>query len=238
MKKEEFNKNHKELADYYGYTIPISDFFQCSLSADCVIFGYEDNDVKVLLIKRGAEPFRGQWALPGDLMYPDENLNCAALRILKDLTGIENLFMEQAGAFGDTGRHPIGRVVTVSYYALVNIEDYNPKAHSWADSLEWHSLSKIPKLAFDHREILDSALLKLKANVWSRPVGLNMLPPKFTLNDVQRLYELILNEEFDKANFRKRILNSDFLRPLGEFESNVRHRPAKLYSVSESYSIN
>lgn len=176
----------------------------------------------------------GKWALPGDLMYPDENLNCAAMRVLRDLTGIENLFMEQAHTFGEKDRHPIGRVITVSYYALVNIEDYNPKPHSWAKDLEWHSLSNIPELAFDHRNILSGAMQKLRTNLWSRPVGLNMLPQKFTLNDVQQLYELILSEKFDKANFRKRMLNSDFITPLEEQQSNVRHRPAKLYKLTDN----
>ncbi|NND93722.1 MAG: NUDIX hydrolase [Flavobacteriales bacterium] len=218
--------------------MPLSDFFQCSLSVDCVIFGFHHNDVKVLLIKRGAEPFLGDWALPGDLMYPDENLNCAAMRVLRSLTGIENLFMEQAHTFGEKERHPIGRVITVSYYALVNIEDYNPKALSWADSLEWHSLADIPDLAFDHRNILATAMQKLRTNLWTRPVGLNMLPEKFTLNDVQQLYELILNEKFDKANFRKRMLNSDFIKPLMEQQSNVRHRPAKLYTATDTLNHN
>ena len=144
------------------------------------------------------------------------------------------LFMEQASSFGRTDRHPIGRVITVSYYALVNIEDYNPKPLAWAEEVEWISLSEIPSLAFDHKEVLDGAITKLKKDLWTRPIGFNMLPEKFTLKDVQDLYEMILNTKFDKANFRKKMLSSDFLEPLEEMQSNVRHRPAKLYKVSES----
>ncbi len=234
LKKKNSISNSKELTAHYDYKIPLDDFFQCALSVDCVIFGYHGNDVKMLLIKRGAAPFKGEWALPGDLMYPDENLNCAAQRVLKSLTGIDDLFMEQATSFGKTDRHPVGRVITVSYYALVNIEDYRPEALSWADELEWISLSEIPALAFDHKDILDSAIYKLKKDLWTRPIGFKMLPEKFTLKDVQQLYELILNTKFDKSNFRKKMLSSEFLEPLGELQSNVRHRPAKLYKVSES----
>jgi 8-oxo-dGTP diphosphatase len=199
-----------------------------------VIFGYKDNDVKVLLIKRGANPFKGQWALPGDLMYPNENLNCAAERVLKELTGIDNLFMQQASSFGRLDRHPVGRVITVSYYALVNIIEYKPSASAWAEKSKWHSLSSLPELAFDHREILDKAMHTLRQDLKMRPIGFNLLPEKFTLKDVQQFYELILDKKFDKANFRKKMLSSDFLEPLEELETNVSHRPAKLYKLSEN----
>lgn len=223
----------KDPSDSYGYSIPLKDFFSCALSVDCAIFGYEDNDVKILLIKRGAEPFKNSWALPGDLMYPRENLEDAAQRVLKSLTGIENLFMEQAHSFGGVQRHPTGRVITVSYYSLVNIQDYKPKASSWAKKLKWHSLKEIPDLAFDHRDILDSSVHSLRKNLRTRLIGFNLLPEKFTLKDVQQLYELILDQKFDKANFRKKVLASDFLEPLDEVESNVPYRPAKLYKLAD-----
>lgn len=230
----DLNREYHDPEEFYGYEIPLEDFFQCALSVDCVIFGYKNNDVKVLLIKRGAKPFKGHWALPGDLMYPDENLNCAAERVLKNLTGIDDLFMQQAGSFGQKGRHPVGRVITVSYYALVNVLEYKPSASAWAKKLKWHSLSALPELAFDHREILDKAMFTLRQDLRMRPIGFNLLPEKFTLKDVQQFYELILDKKFDKANFRKKMLSSDFLEPLEELETNVSHRPAKLYKLSEN----
>lgn len=215
------------------YRIPFNDFFQCALSVDCVIFGFKGDELQVLLIKRGAEPFKGHWALPGDLMYPDENLRQAAKRVLEDLTGIQNLFMEQSATFSNARRHPQGRVVTVSYYALVNIEQYRPKAASWASHLAWHGSNDVPELAFDHNEILQRAMRSLRKTVSTRPVGFNLLPRKFTLKDVQKLYELILGRKLDKANFRKKLLSSNFLQPLNELERDVPHRPAQLYSLAD-----
>jgi len=232
MSKSKPQNTGVNIAEPYGYSIPLKEFFTCALSVDCVIFGYVEGEVKVLLIERGAEPFKGKWALPGDLMYPNEGLRVAAQRVLHSLTGIENLFMEQAGSFGEVDRHPVGRVVTVSYYALVNIQDYSPKADSWAQNLKWHPLKELPELAFDHKEILKKAKLRLQESLESRHIGFNLLPEKFTLKDVQHIYELILEKKFDKANFRKKMLSSEVLVPLEELESNVRHRPAKLYKLS------
>lgn len=219
------------LAAPYGYSIPLQDFFTCALSVDCIIFGYLDEQLQVLLIQRGAEPYQGDWALPGDLMYPNEGLEVAANRVLRSLTGMTSLFMEQAGSFGQVDRHPIGRVVTVSYYALVNIKDYSPKADSWAENLEWHSMSDLPTLAFDHASILDSAKAKLQEQVENKHIAFNLLPEKFTLNQAQSIYESVLEKKFDKANFRKKMLSSDLLEALDELESNVSHRPAKLYRL-------
>lgn len=225
------NNSSRDLAGYYGYTIPLNEFFRCALSVDCVVFGYSNKETKVLLIKRGVEPYKGEWALPGDLMYPYENLSEAAQRVLKSLTGIDNIYMEQLQTFGEVSRHPIGRVITVSYFALVNIEDYNPEASSWAENLEWHNIQSVPTLAFDHNKILSEARESLKQELRSRPIAFKLLSPKFTLNDVQDLYESILNETFDKANFRKKLLGSEILVPLDETRKNVSHRPAKLYKI-------
>jgi len=219
-------------ASPYGYSIALEDFFTCAMSVDCVIFGYLDGEVKVLLIERGADPYKNSWALPGDLMYPQEGLKVAAHRVLHSLTGIDDLFMEEAGSFGEVDRHPVGRVITVSYFSLVNIEDYAPKADSWAQKLKWHPLNEVPQLAFDHNNILLRAKQRLQESIETRHIGFNLLPEKFTLNDVQSIYELILEKKFDKGNFRKKMLSSELLVPLEELESNVRHRPAKLYKLS------
>jgi len=234
MKEKNSPLAKTSLAENYGYSIPLTDFFRCALSVDCVIFGYNKKEISVLLIKRGVEPFEGSWALPGDLMYPNEGLHEAADRVLKSLTGIDNIFMEQIKTFGEVNRHPIGRIITVSYYALVNMEDYNPQASSWAEQLEWHSIKSIPNLAFDHNDILNSSLQSLRKDFKSSPVGFKLLPKKFTLNDVQDLHESVMDKKFDKANFRKKLLATNQLVPLEELENNVSHRPAKLYEFESS----
>lgn len=208
---------------------PLSEWMRFGLSVDCVIFGYHDAKLKVLLIQRGADPFYLQWAIPGDLVHPEEDLNASSIRILKHLTGLENIFIEQFGTFGQSKRHPSGRVVTVGYFALVETDHYLPMASHWAADIGWVDLEKVPELAFDHNQILDSAVDALRKKVRTEPVGFNLLPSKFTLRQLQGVYEAILKEEFDKPNFRKKILGSKVLIPLAEFEQNVSYRPARLY---------
>ena len=216
------------------YQIPIDKFFQFGISVDCVVFGYQDGTLKVLLIKRGAEPFKGKWALPGDLVYPNEDIEVAARRILFELTAIDNLYLEQTRVYGQVDRHPIGRVATIGYYALINIENYNPKASAWADSVYWVDINKVPNLAFDHNEILNYALNTLRFRVRHRPVGFELLPKEFTLGHLQKLYEALLNEHFDKANFRKRILSMNMLINLKVNQKDVPHRPGRLYSFDKN----
>lgn len=215
------------------YQIPIDKFFQFGLSVDCVVFGYQDETLKVLLIKRGAEPFKGQWALPGDLVYPNEDIEVAARRILFDLTALDNLYLEQTRVYGQVDRHPIGRVITTGYFALVNIDDYDPHASAWADSVYWVDVNKLPKLAFDHNAILLHGIKTLRFRVRHRPVGFELLPNKFTLGNLQSLYEALLNAKFDKANFRKRILSMNMLISLKENQKDVPHRPGRLYAFDE-----
>lgn len=215
------------------YQIPIDKFFQFGLSVDCVVFGYQEGTLKILLIKRGAEPYINQWALPGDLVYPNEDIEVAARRILHDLTALDNLYLEQTQVYGRVDRHPIGRVITVGYYSLINIENYDPHASSWAESVFWVDINKIPSLAFDHNEILDQALETLRFRVRHRPVGFELLPQKFTIGELRRLYEALLNETYDNANFRKKILSMKMLKCLGEYEQNVAHRPSRLYSFDK-----
>ena len=216
------------------YKIPFSRFFQFGVSVDCVVFGYEDSKLKLLLIKRGAEPYKGDWALPGDLVYPNEDIEVAALRILKDLTGIENLFMEQTMVYGKVDRHPAGRVITNGYYSLIDIAQYNPTAAGWAQELFWVDLKSIQHLAFDHTQIVADALKILQEKVRRQPIGFELLPQKFALSDLQSLYEAFLSETFDKANFRKKILSMKILNELDEVQNNVSHRPGRLYSFNAS----
>ncbi len=215
------------------YEISYDKFFQFGVSVDCVVFGYHENRLKILLIKRGAAPFKGMWALPGDLVYPNENIDVAAQRILRDLTGIEQLFMEQTQVYGKVDRHPAGRVITTGYYSLIDIAKHDPHASAWADGVYWVDLEAIPELAFDHGEILNDALKVLQQRVRHQPVGFELLPEKFALADLQALYEALLNEKYDKANFRKRILSMNLLISLKENQKDVPHRPARLYKFDK-----
>ena len=206
-----------------------NNFFKSAFSVDNVIFGFDEGDLKVLLIKRGTDPFAGMWALPGDLVYPNEDLDSAAGRVLEELTGISDVYLEQVKAFGAVNRHPLGRVITVAYFSLINIRKYSVTAASFARKAKWHSVSKVKELAFDHTEILRSCFERLKNQVRTRPLGFELLPPKFTLTALQHLYEAILETSLDKRNFRKKILSMNLLVDLDETQEGVAHRPAKLY---------
>lgn len=214
--------------------IPFQEFFQFGLSIDCVIFGYHEDELRVLLIERDAEPFKNSWALPGDLVRLEEDLNDSANRILTHLTGLTDIYMEQFRAFGSVGRHPAGRVTTVAYYSLVKSKNYHPVASSWAKSTKWYSIDDLPDLAFDHKEIVDAAIDSLKRRMRTDAVGFELLPDKFTLKELQGLYEALLGYTFDKPNFRKKVLNTQLLVPLQEVESNVSHRPAKLFKFDKN----
>lgn len=215
------------------YEISYEKFFQFGVSVDCVVFGYHKNRLKVLLIKRGAAPFKGGWALPGDLVYPNENIDVAAQRVLKDLTGIGHLYMEQTKVYGQVDRHPAGRVITTGYYSLIDIAKHDPHASAWAEGVFWVDVAEVPELAFDHQSIYNDALAALQSRVRHQPVGFELLPEKFTLAELQALYEALLNETYDKANFRKRILSMNLLVSLNESQKDVPHRPARLYAFDQ-----
>jgi len=209
--------------------VPFEEFLQFGLSIDCVLFGYENSKLRVLLIQRGAEPFQGDWAIPGDLVNPEEDLPTGATRILRHLTGLNTVNFEQFHTFGAVDRHPVGRVVTVGYYSLVHSNKHNPIASSWASNVKWFDIKNLPKLAFDHNEILNRAFAALQKKIRTEPVGFNLLPPKFTLLELQGVYEALLDQRFDKPNFRKKILSTNLLVELTETQRNVSHRPAKLF---------
>ena len=209
-------------------------FFKSALTVDNVIFGFDEGDLKVLLIKRGEEPYQDSWALPGYFIYANEDLDVAAKRVLEELTGLKNVFLEQVKTFGKPDRHPFGRVITVAYFSLIKISDYNIQPASIALKAKWHSISKVKKLGFDHMEILDACFQKLKRLVKNRPVGFELLPPKFTLTELQHLYEAILETELDKRNFRKKILSMNLLIDLHEVQEGVAHRPARLYKFDRN----
>ena len=209
-----------------------TEFFRIGISVDCVIFGFDNNELKVLLIKSDLEEFRDQWSLLGDLVRPDENLDSAPYRVLKERTGLEDVFLEQVYSFGDVKRHPAGRVITTAYYSLVNIRDHDLKLEH--NQLHWHPVNEISTLAFDHKKILDTCILQLRSKIDEHPIVFNMLPQKFSLRELQSLYEAILGQKLDRRNFRKRFFHMDWLLDANELEQDVPHRPGKLYVFNEA----
>jgi len=209
------------------------DYPRPALTADCVVFGLDEDDLKVLLIQRGMEPFKGTWALPGGFVAMDESVENTARRELREETGLANVFLEQLYTFSAPDRDPRDRVVTVAYYALVNLSEHAPHASTDAASVAWFSIDDTPTLAFDHAAILATAYERLRGKIRYQPIGFELLPRKFPLRMLQSLYEKILDRPLDKRNFRKRILAMDILEELDEFETDVAHRAARLYQFEQ-----
>lgn len=204
-----------------------------ALTVDCVVFGLDEDDLKVLLIERALEPFVGQWALPGGFVQMNETLEEAAMRELRDETGLARVYLEQLYTYGAIDRDPRDRVVSVAYYALVKLGDHRVQAATDARDAAWFAATDLPTLAFDHESIVDDALERLKGKVQYQPIGFELLSRKFTLSQLQRMYEIILERQLDKRNFRKRILAMDVLEELDEVEQDVAHRAARLYRFDE-----
>lgn len=202
---------------------------RAALTVDCVVFGLIDGHLRVLLVQRDREPFRGQWALPGGFVRLDETLEEAARRELREETGLDDIFLEQLYTFGTPDRDPRERVVSVAYFALVNIADHRVRAATDARDADWYDIHNVPALAFDHGQILDVALARLKGKVKYQPIGFELLPEKFTLSQLQSLYETVLEKTLDKRNFRKKILSMGLLVELDEQQRGVRHRAARFY---------
>ncbi|QQS45288.1 MAG: NUDIX hydrolase [Acidobacteriota bacterium] len=204
-----------------------------SVTVDVVIFTIAEDDLKVLLIRRGAEPFKDCWALPGGFVEIDESLEDAAARELKEEVGVTSVYLEQLYTFGDPGRDPRGRVISVSYFALIDADRQRIRAASDAADARWHSVfdrNLGGNLAFDHKRILDYALWRLRNKIEWTTVGYELLPKKFTLSELQRVYEIILQKPVDKRNFRKKVLAQGRIRELSETRKDGAHRPARLYS--------
>ena len=204
-----------------------------ALAVDCVVFGLDDTDLKVMLIERGAEPFKGRWALPGGFVRLDETLEEAARRELEEETGLRRMFLEQLYTFGGIKRDPRERVISVAWYALCNLRDHKVQAATDASAAAWFDLHKLPVLAFDHDEILRTAVERIRGKVRYVPIGFELLPRKFTLTQLQRMYEKILDRELDKRNFRKKVLGMGILEETDEVQEGVAHRAARLYRFNE-----
>jgi len=202
------------------------------VAVDCIIFGFDMEELKLLLIKRGFEPGKGQWSLMGGFLGADEGLDNSASRILNELTGLSNIYLEQLQAYGEPERDPEARVISVGYYALINTaqaeqiitSDYQAK---------WFSLAELPELVFDHNILVDKALRRLRRRCRTQPVGFELLPEKFTLPQLMKLYEAIFEQEFDKRNFRKKMLSFGLLEKLEEKEKEGSRKGAYLYQFDQ-----
>ena len=208
---------------------------QFILAVDCIIFGFDDEGLKLLLLQRNFEPAKGQWSLMGGFIKEDESADDAAARVLNDLTGLTDVYLDQLQVFSEPERDPGARVVSLAYSALINIESYDKdlvKRHN----AHWVKLDELPELIFDHLKMVDKALKRLRRKTANQPIGFNLLPEKFTLTQLQRLYEAIYQREMDKRNFRKKILSMGVLEKLEEKDKISSKRGAFLYRFNiENY---
>ena len=205
-----------------------------AVTVDIILFVFQQDQLRVLLIRRANDPYKGKWALPGGFVGEQENLYDAALRELKEETNVSNVYLEQLYTFGEPGRDPRARVITVAYFALLSAEEVaQQEVHGASDAGEarWWDIYDLPELAFDHQKILDYALQRLRWKLEWTALGFLLLPSEFTLSELQKVYETILNEPLDKRNFRRKILTADVLEPTGNMRAGD-HRPAKLYRFS------
>ena len=205
-----------------------------SLSIDTVVFGFENAELFVLLVKHAEGPSKGDWALPGGYIRYSESVEEAAYRILTDQTSVSNIYLEEMKTFGAVDRYPLARVITVAYYALVNKEIFNLTVGEGVSDAQWFNVHNLPKeMAFDHRDIFQEAFKRLKHRVQHEPIGFSLLPVKFTLLQIKQLYDCILERELDKSNFRKKLIRMNLLIPCDEKQKDVAHRAARLYRFDE-----
>jgi len=202
------------------------------LAVDCIIFGFDNDDLKVLLIQRDFEPERGKWSLMGGFLQKNETLDDAAARILFRLTGVHDIYMEQLYTFSDINRDPVERTVSTSYFAIINIEKHNEELIENFNA-KWFSLNKAPKLIFDHDEMLAKAVRRLRRRTSINPIGFELLPEKFTMRQLQKLYEAILDKELDKRNFINKINSMDILIKLKEKDMTSSTKGSYLYMFDQ-----
>lgn len=204
-----------------------------ALSIDCIIFGFKDAELYVLLVKHGTGPVKGQWALPGSWIKYNESLDAAASRILLSQTALSDMHLEQFRSFGDIQRYPDKRVITIAYYALVNIEKVYLKAGPTEEEIAWCKIKDTPRMIYDHNKIFEECLIFLRHKIQHEPIGFNLLPTKFTLLQLLELYEAILDQKLEKSNFRKKFLKMNLLIDTKELQTAVSHRAATLYMFDE-----
>jgi len=216
----------------YQYTHP-----HPAVTTDIVIFTVQDDSLKLLLIQRGVEPFKGQWALPGGFINMDEDLDHAAARELEEETGVCDVYLEQFKTWGAPKRDPRERVITVAYFAIIPSDKITLAAGSDADNVQWFDYQKLPALAFDHADIVKQAHETLVDKLKRTTVVIQFLPEEFTLTQLQRIHEIILNEDIDKRNFRKWVESLDYIQATGKKETGSAHRPAMLYTATTPDNI-
>ena len=208
------------------------EFQKVLLSVDCIIFGFDQNKLKILIGKRNMDPGRGEWSLYGGFVRNDESLDKAAQRTLLELTGMRNIFMSQVGAFGNIDRDPGERVVSVAYYALINVKDYSERLRK-QHGVEWVNIEDMPQMYSDHNEMVAKARKLIQQKIKTNPVGFELLPELFTLTQLQRLYEAVNGEPLDKRNFRKRIKEMDFIEKTELIDKLSSKRGAVLYRFNK-----
>lgn len=204
-----------------------------NISIDCVIFGFEKSVFEILLVKRARKPHKGSWALPGGFVKKGELIEDATKRILEVTTGVKNIYLEEVAVFDQVDRFPLWRVFTIGYFALISPEDYKLTTGIDTTEVKWFKVNELPELPFDHKHIIDVALKKLRTRVKYKPIGFELLHQKFTLPQLQTLYEVILGKKLDKRNFRKKIMKMNLLRKLNEKDSNNKRRAAYLYKFDK-----
>ncbi|MDH5178302.1 MAG: NUDIX hydrolase [Gammaproteobacteria bacterium] len=202
-----------------------------AVTTDIVIFTIRDNQLKLLLIMRAGEPFKGKWALPGGFVTMDESLDEGARRELEEETGVSGVYLEQLYTFGAVDRDPRERVITVAYYALIPSDKIRLQAATDAEAVGWFSMDALPELAFDHQQIVAMAQQRLAAKLDYSTIAFQFMPEEFTLSELQLVYEIILQEEMDRRNFRKWVLALEQIEETGNERREGAHRPAKLYRV-------
>ena len=206
----------------------VNSYTPVPLTVDCVIFGFNQNSLKVLLIKSDLKEYQDKLSLLGDKVHANEDLDSAALRVLKQRTGMSDVFLEQVHTFSKPDRHPGGRVVTTVYASLLNTKHHSLLLHD--NELKWHTVNQVNDMAFDHQLILEVCIKWLQNRIQEQPLAFNLLPVKFSLRQLQNVYEAILNVKLDRRNFRKKFASMGFLNDTDEMETEVTHRPGKLYT--------
>ncbi len=223
------SKNYQELLS----DPPAKESMMDQLTVDCCIFGFENNNLKILLVQHASGRSKGQWALPGEFVLKDRNLKEVPHHVLQRLTGLENIFVEQLGTFGRLDRVDYARVITIAYYALISPQKYTLKVGADALDVAWVNISEVGNLIYDHNEIMDYAIVKLRDRIRTYPIGFELLPEKFTLTQIQKLYEAMLGHSLDTRNFRRKMLSSKLLQSTSEVDDSVPYRAPKLFTFDK-----
>lgn len=209
-----------------------------ALAVDLIVFGYSENELSVLLLNRKEEPYKNGWVLPGAFLQMEETFQDVCIRVLKTKLGISEIYFEQLYSFDKPGRDPRGRAVSVAYYALVNPQKFSLTAGIMANDVKWFPVQKLPKLGFDHKEIFKAAMNRLKAKILYHPAGFELLDEEFTMTELHDLYECILGIEIDRRNFRRKILDSNYIITTGKKREGLKNRHPDLYVFNKQLTQN